>query len=110
MELQNIVLQSWLMPTDYSRYCGLYRYNKKMREVVSVPVSHSMYPYKMGFVDSNGRKETDYCFWVFGENFQFPMKSVNRGQFLRKLQNKGIETQIHTKIISELIRRRYVSV
>lgn len=109
MELQNIVLQPWLMPTYYSRYCGMYRYNKKIVEVVFAPIWYStMLSYKAPFINRKGEYEQVYCFWVFGRNFHFPMKSTNFGQFLRKVKNVGIENTAHTKIISELIKRGHI--
>ena len=109
MELQTRVLQPWLLPTDYSRYCGMYRYNKKIVEVVFAPVWYSSFhSYKAPFINRKGEYESVYCFWVFGKDFRFPMKSTNFGQFLRKLKNVGIENSEHTKIISELIRCKHI--
>ena len=110
MELQKRVLQPWLMPTDYSGYCGMYRYNEKMIEVVFPPIWYSSYlRNKTFFVNSKGEHEHAYCFWVFGRDFRLPIKHKNFGQFLRKLQNKGLENNNHTKIISELIRERVLN-
>lgn len=109
MELQKIVLQPWLMPTDYSQYCGMYRYNKKIREVVFPPVWYCSYlRRKTIFINSNGEYENAYCFWVFGSDFRFPIKSTNLGQFFRKLQDRGIENKIHSYIISNLISERII--
>ena len=109
MELQKVVLQPRLMPTDYSRYCGMYRYNKKIREVVFPSVWYCTYLSSIAtFINSNGEYEKAYCFWVFGSDFRFPIKATNFGQFLRKLQDRGIENNNHLKIISNLISERII--
>jgi len=97
------------MPRDHSWRCGTYRYNKKIQEVVFAP-SDMMGCYKSCIINPKGEWTKEFCFWVYGERFQFPMKHKNFGQFLRKLQNRGEETSVHTKIISKLIKNRILPV